>query len=57
MANYEVLMSNSDVINVEDVNSVTVNNETYFLANIDEDGTTVVFSAPVGNVYQIAQVK
>jgi|GEM_PF-7070616 len=57
MANYEVLMRNSDVINVEDVDNVTVNNETYFLTSLGEERITVVFSAPVGNVYQIIQVK
>lgn len=58
MENYEVLMSNGDVINVEGVDNVTVNNETYFLTNtVYEVGTTVVFSAPVVNVYQIIQVK
>ncbi|MGE6513357.1 hypothetical protein [Lysinibacillus sphaericus] len=57
MANYEVIMRNGDAINVEGVNNVTVNNETYFLTNIGEDINTVVFSAPAVNVYQIIQVK
>lgn len=54
MANYLVFFKNSDVIEVENVDSVSVNNETYFLTKQNEDmNTTVEFSAPLVHIWYI----